>query len=127
MSKKKLSGKPSWWRNRVVGHGQVAPYQLLAHPENWRIHPTEQGDALEAVLDDVGWVKAVTVNRKTGFLVDGHLRAMRALARGITTVPVDYVELSPAEERTILATLDPIAALAVADKEKLEAVLAGEA
>src|SRR5438445_7754487 len=50
---------------------------------------------------------------------------MRALARGITTVPVDYVELSPAEERTILATLDPIAALAGADKEKLEAVLAG--
>jgi DNA modification methylase len=120
---KKASTSP--WRNRIVAHGQEAPDQILAHPSNWRIHPREQGDALEAVLDEVGWVKAVTVNRRTGFLVDGHLRVMRALARGIPTVPVDYVELSAEEERKILATLDPIAALAVADKEKLELVLAG--
>ena len=33
------------WRNRIVGHGEEAPDQLLANPKNWRIHPKAQQDA----------------------------------------------------------------------------------
>jgi hypothetical protein len=39
-------------------------------------------------------------------------------------VPVDYVDLDPDEERIVLATLDPIAALAVPDQAKLDDLLA---
>jgi hypothetical protein len=111
------------WRNRITGQGEEAPDQLLANPLNWRLHPAAQQEALVAALDEVGWIQQVVVNRVTGHLVDGHLRVILALRRDESTVPVLYVELDPTEEALVLATLDPIAALAGADKEQLEALL----
>lgn len=111
------------WQNRIVGHGEEDPEQLLANPKNWRIHPQEQQDALLQVLDKVGWVSDVIVNRATGNIVDGHLRVSLALRRNEPTIPVKYVELSEEEEDLILATIDPIAAMAATDKEKLEELL----
>ena len=107
------------WRNRIVGYGEEAPDQLLANPSNWRVHPQHQQDALAGVLDEVGWVDDVIVNRTTGFVVDGHLRVAMAISKGVPTVPVKYVELTEAEEAKILATFDPVAAMAVADAEIL--------
>lgn len=69
------------WRNRIVEYGQEAPDQLLANPANWRIHPKSQQDALAGVLDQVGWVQTVIVNRQTGHVVDGHLRVSLAISR----------------------------------------------
>jgi DNA modification methylase len=48
-----------------------------------------------------------------------------ALARHESTVPVTYVELSEEEERLVLASLDPLAAMATAEKDALDALLAG--
>jgi DNA modification methylase len=112
------------WRNRIVDSGQEAPEQLLANPANWRIHPQAQQDALAGALDEVGWVQQVLVNRRSGFVVDGHARVALALSRGESTVPVLYVDLEPAEEALVLATLDPIGAMAGQDGEKLRALLA---
>jgi hypothetical protein len=98
------------WRNRIVGSGEEAPDQLLANPANRRIHPKAQQDALAGALDAVGWVQQVLVNRRTGFVVDGHARVALALSRGEATVPVLYVDLAPEEEALVLATLDPIGA-----------------
>lgn len=112
------------WRSRIVGHGEEAPDQLLANPRNWRVHPKAQQDALEGMLDQVGWVQDVVVNRRTGYLVDGHLRVAVAISRGETAVPVVYVDLSPEEESLVLAALDPLAGMAVADEEALRMLLA---
>jgi hypothetical protein len=111
-------------RNRIIGHGQEAPDQLLANPANWRIHPKAQQAALAGVLDEVGWVQSVIVNQRTGHLVDGHMRVSLALRDGIASVPVAYVDLSPEEEALILATIDPISAMAVTDSDQLAALLA---
>jgi hypothetical protein len=92
---------PIPWQNRIVGHATVPAKDLLANPKNWRIHPTEQQQALARVLDKVGWVQDVVVNRTSGFIVDGHLRAVLA-AEQDQVVPVAYVELTPAEEDLIL-------------------------
>ena len=54
------------WQSRIIGEGEEAPDQLLANPLNWRIHPKAQQDALEQVLDKVGWVQRVLVNQRTG-------------------------------------------------------------
>jgi DNA modification methylase len=113
------------WQNRIIGSGQEDPEQLLANPGNWRIHPRAQQDALSGVLDEVGWVDQIIVNQRTGHVVDGHLRVSLALRRNEPTVPVLYVDLSEAEEKLVLATLDPIAAMATADKEQLDALLQG--
>lgn len=111
------------WSNRIVGEGEEVPDQLLAHPENWRIHPEEQQAAMEGALATVGWVQRVVVNRTTGHIVDGHLRVMLAMRHNESSLPVLYVELSEAEERLILASLDSIGAMAVRDDEKLGELL----
>jgi len=111
------------WRNRIVGTGEEAPDQLLANPANWRIHPKPQQDALGDALDDIGWIQQVVVNRQSGHLIDGHLRVSLAMRNNEPTVPVLYVDLDPREEALALATLDPIGAMAAADKEQLDALL----
>jgi hypothetical protein len=47
-----------------------------------------------------------------------------AISRNEPTVPVTYVELSEDEERVVLASLDPIGALARPDEDKLSELLA---
>lgn len=111
------------WRNRIIGYGEEQPEQLLANPRNFRIHPKAQQDALLGVMREVGIVDDVIVNKATGFVVDGHLRVSLAISEGQPTVPVKYVDLTEAEEALILATFDPISAMAATDKEQLDALL----
>lgn len=113
------------WANRIVDHGEESPESLLPNPANWRQHGVVQRQALTDVLGEVGLVQSVIVNRSSGHLVDGHLRVELACAQGQPTIPVVYVELSEEEEHIILAALDPIAALASADRDKLAALLSG--
>ena len=112
------------WENRIVGTGEEPPEQLMANPFNWRIHPKVQQEALEGALDQIGWVQQIVVNRRTGHVVDGHLRVTLAMRRNEASVPVLYVDLSEDEERLALATLDPISAMAAADDVKLGELLA---
>lgn len=112
------------WRNRIVGHGEQAAISFMANPLNWRIHPKAQREALTGVLSEVGWVQSVIVNRTTGNVVDGHARIEEALKLGDETpVPFIEVELSEEEEKQVLLTLDPISAMAAADKQNLDALL----
>jgi hypothetical protein len=112
------------WRWRITGSGTEAPDQLLANPFDWRVHPKAQQEALAGVLDEVGWVQNVLVNQRTGHVVDGHLRVALAISRGEPSIPVLYVDLSVEEERLVLARLDPLAAMATTDEEKLRELLA---
>ncbi len=114
---------PAAWRNRITGSAEVDPAQLLANPANWRIHPAAQRNALRGSLGTVGWVAHVMVNQRSGHVVDGHARVEEALSRGESSVPVVYVDLSADEEALVLATLDPIGAMADRDDEKLRALL----
>ena len=113
------------WRSRIVEHAEVDPRELEPHPMNWRNHPPEQQRGLAGVLEEVGWVQDVVVNKRTGRLIDGHLRRDMAIKNGEATVPVVYVDLDEDEERKILATMDPLAALATQDHERRKELLAG--
>ena len=119
------TAQPGAWRNRITGSGSEDPTQLLANPGNWRIHPADQRRALRGSLDTVGWVQQIIVNTVTGHVIDGHARIEEALSRGEPSVPVLYVELSPEEEALVLATLDPITAMAQRDTAKLDELLSG--
>jgi len=110
--------------SRIIEHGEAAPADLVANPHNWRVHPQAQLDALAAVLDTVGWVQDVIFNRQSGYLLDGHARVAIATQRGETSVPVVYVDLNEEEERLMLATLDPLSAMAESDRAALEDLLA---
>lgn len=113
------------WQNRIVRHGTEQPDQLLTNPRNWRLHPKQQQEALTGLLDRVGWVQDVIVNQRTGHVVDGHLRVGIAISRGEKEIPVVYVDLSEEDEALVLASLDPLAAMAVADEDMLAELLGG--
>lgn len=111
------------WTNRITSHENVDPRELTAHPLNWRDHPLAQQQALDATVGAIGWVKEVIVSKRSGRILDGHLRVERATANDEATIPVAYVDLSENEENLILATIDPLAELAGTDREQLTDLL----
>jgi len=110
------------WKKRIVGNGDVAPADLIEHDSNFRIHPGAQKEALRGVIEDIGFIRSVTVNKRTN-RIDGHLRVQLALEAGQETIPVEYVDLTEEEEAEALAAIDPLAALADVNKPKLDALL----
>lgn len=130
MAAKKTKAAPEPWRNRIVRHDLVDPRSLKPHSLNWRKHPVFQQDALRGVLREVGLVQDVIVT-ENGTILDGHLRVELALQDEQGEIPVKYVDLTEDEERMVLVTLDPMAALAETDapklRELLESVNSGEA
>lgn len=78
---------------------------------------------MEAIFDEVGWVDEIIVNERTGYMLNGHMRADIALKRGESTVPVKYVDLSEEDELKVLATFDPIRALAGRDSENIQEII----
>jgi hypothetical protein len=100
-----------------------SPSELADNPANWRRHPEGQQAALEGILDEVGWAGACLFNERTGRLIDGHLRRKVGQARGDEKIPVLVGNWTEEQEATILASLDPIGAMATADTAKLEALL----
>jgi len=99
------------------------PAELAENPKNWRRHPATQRAALADVMAEVGWAGACLFNERTGRLIDGHLRQMIAQEQGCEKIPVLIGSWDEATEAKILATLDPIGALAEADSAQLEALL----
>jgi modification methylase len=75
---------------------------------------------MKGVLDELGWIQSVIVNRTTGNVIDGHLRIEEAIENNETSIPVAYVELTEVEEKKAILVYDPIGTLARQNKEKLE-------
>ena len=98
------------------------PKTLTPNPKNWRRHPKAQKEALSSVLQQVGWAGALLYNETSGRIIDGHLR--REVAQD-GKVPVLIGSWTEEQEALILATLDPLAAMAEADADKVRALLEG--
>ena len=114
--------QPGQWRDRWVRRAVEDPAQLLANELNWRGHPRYQQMAMEGVLQTLGWLDSVKVNINTGRVFNGHMRCELAISAG-ELVPVDYYDLTEAEERLALATFDPLSQLAlVGNAENLAAL-----
>ena len=109
------------WQNRITGLAYMKPGELTPNPANWRRHPDSQRGALAEVLQRVGLVMPVLYNERTGRLVDGHLR--QDMAQGDQDIPVVKVDLSEQEEALVLASLDPLAAMAGQDDAALAALV----
>lgn len=112
------------YRDRIVELRRVRASDLLPNPKNWRTHPTGQRSALSDLLADIGIADAVLAREVSGgrlMLIDGHLRAD---ILGSSTVPVLVLDVTEAEADLILATHDPVAAMAGSDASKVDALLA---
>ena len=114
----------SQWKNRICGHADVDPAALVANPDNYKAHPDHQRDALAQAIEHIGFVRSVTVSKRTGLLLDGHLRVALAIRDGQKKIAVEYVDLTPAEEKAVLATLDPLAELRELNQGALDILIA---
>jgi ParB-like chromosome segregation protein Spo0J len=117
-----VATKPTW-DNRIVRRADVDPAQLLANPKNFRRHTKAQKDAFRGLVAQVGYIDPVLAQDGTDVVIDGHLRVEVALEDGIATVPVDYYAGTQAESDLILATKDPLAAMAYHDAQALDALM----
>jgi len=110
-------------RNRVKELRYVPASQLQPNPKNWRTHPEAQQNALRGILAEVGIAGAVLAYEtpEGGLkLIDGHLRAETL---GNADVPVLVLDVNEAEADKLLATIDPLGAMAEADADKLRELL----
>ena len=71
MKKKEANSIAKALKNRIVGSGNGNPAKVLANAKNWGSHLTAQKPALSGLLDKVGWVAQVLINKRTGRLIDG--------------------------------------------------------
>jgi DNA modification methylase len=111
-------------RDRVVELRRVRAGDLRENPRNWRRHPERQRRALRALLEEVGFADAILAReRGDGSLeiVDGHLRGSMDAE---LVVPVLVLDVDEKEADKLLASLDPLAALAEADAGSLTRLLA---
>jgi hypothetical protein len=111
-------------RDRIKELRRVRADQLRPNPLNWRTHPPAQADALRGVLSEIGYASALLARELddgTLELIDGHLRAETTPD---AEVPVLVLDVDEHEARTLLATLDPLAALATTDAVNLDQLLA---
>ena len=109
-------------RDRVVELRKVPANTIRPNPWNWRLHPQAQRDALTEIVEEIGFAGAL-IARETpdGLeLVDGHLRQDMSKDE---LVPVLIVDMTEEEVRRLLATLDPIGAMAQTDVIALTALL----
>jgi DNA modification methylase len=110
-------------RNRVLRLASVRASELVPHPRNWRAHPEKQAAALRGILAEIGYADALLARELPDGrlqLVDGHLRAETTPD---IEVPVLVLDLTEAEAEKLLLSLDPLAAMAEANAEALEALL----
>lgn len=110
-------------RDRIKELRRVPASELRPSPLNWRTHSTQQLDALKGILAEVGYAGAALARELPDGsleLIDGHARAE---VTGTGMVPVLVLDVDEAEAAKILATFDPIGAMAGTDAAKLDALL----
>lgn len=112
------------FRNRIVELRRVKASELRRNPKNWRQHPEGQRSALAELLGTVGFVGAgIGRDTENGIeLIDGHLRADLA---DDNDMPVLIVDLNEDEAAKVLATYDPLSALAIPDVDAFKLLLTG--
>ena len=110
-------------RDRIRELRRVRAKDLVPNPKNWRRHPKAQADALRGLLAEVGYADALLVRELSDgrlMLIDGHLRAETTPD---SEVPVLVLDVTAEEADKILLTLDPLAAMAEVDSERIGKLL----
>ncbi len=110
-------------RDRIKELRRVRAGDLYASPKNWRTHPQAQVDAMQGILREIGYAGALLARELpdgTMELIDGHLRKELDPEQ---MVPVLVLDVTEEEADKLLATYDPLSAMAETDKDALGRLL----
>ena len=105
-------------RDRIKSLRRVKSKDLLPNPKNWRTHSENQKDVLRGILAEVGIADVLLVRETPDglMLIDGHLRA--DIDADIKW-PCLVLDVTEAEADKLLATIDPLAAMAETNDDAL--------
>jgi hypothetical protein len=98
-------------RNRIKRHRRVRAGDLVPHEWNYRLHPDGQKDALRALYQEVGFARSLLAYELPDGrlkLIDGHLR--REIDPDME-VEVEILDVTEAEARELLLSIDPLVGL----------------
>lgn len=109
-------------KDRIKRFDRIYAKDLIPNPKNWRTHPPEQLDALRGILAEVGFADCILCRETSDGLqiIDGHARAETVPDM---LVPILVLDVTEQEADKLLATLDPLAAMAETNKEALSDLL----
>src|SRR5258708_23747155 len=99
-------------RNRIKCHRRVRAGDLVPHELNFRLHPEHQRAALQALYAEIGFARSLLAYELPDGrlkLLDGHLR--REFDPDME-VDVEILDVTDAEARALLFSIDPLAPLA---------------
>lgn len=83
---------------RCAYHELRAPAKLKVHPSNLNTHPEEQVLACMQVLRTAGFRRPITISKRSGYIVRGHVRRIASMRLGFVRVPVDLQEYESEEQ-----------------------------
>lgn len=111
------------FKDRIKELRRVPAGMLIANPKNWRKHPKAQSEAMKGILKEVGFAGAALARETPEglLLIDGHLR--KETVNPAQEVPVLVLDVTEEEADKILATYDPLSAMASTDAEALDSLL----
>jgi len=110
-------------RDRITEFRRVPASELRPNPRNWRRHSQAQQNALSGILAEIGYAGAALAYKPADgglMLIDGHLRAETDPTGLIPTLILDVTDDEAAK---LLATIDPLSAMAEADGPALDELL----
>ena len=109
-------------KNRIKELRNVRAGDLIPNKKNWRTHPIAQREALEGILETIGYADALIARESDEglILIDGHLRAETTPD---AEVPVLVLDVNEEEADLMLATLDPLSTMATVDQDNLTNLL----
>jgi hypothetical protein len=107
-------------RNRIKEHRKVRFGDLVPHELNPRTHSEAQRVVLASLYEEIGFARSLLAYELPDGrlkLIDGHLRASLTPDE---VLDVEVLDVSDAEARALLLTLDPLAELAGYDQDVLD-------
>lgn len=110
-------------RIKALNTEMISVESLLKNPNNWRKHPEAQSEALEDSIGEHGFIDPLTWNKRSGNLVDGHERLEWANRHGVEALPCVVLDLSPSQERRLIASFDKITMMAETDEKVISRIL----
>jgi len=112
----------------------LPPSQLMPNDMNWKSHPTAQRMALRSFQEELErrrasgqkisrWIDTLKWNRRSGRLMDGHMRVVEAMEANEELVPVLVFDVDDDTESLIMLYLDKVGSMYTEDQAMLERLL----
>jgi hypothetical protein len=108
-------------KSRIKDHRKVRAGDLIPHELNPRVHGDDQRQALRDLIGEIGFARSVLAYELPDGrlkLIDGHLR--QSEIDPDEEIDVEVLDVTDAEARKLLLSIDPLAQLADYDDHALE-------